>query len=182
MRAPGSTALAGALIALYVLVGWLAMHPAVSEAYEDYYITGDSSLSPTARGSLPAVTDGCAYPHTSGDLAFVGWHVPEQRFRWSDGHRVKIVFRATRDSSAELPRGVCLDVVALGRQRVEWQVNHGPEVRVVVEDRGRLCLKFAADDVEPGENVLRLHLPDAHRPGPEDGRTLGIAVETVTFQ
>lgn len=167
------------LLAFYSIVAFLALQPRVSEAYRDYYIKGKAGLSLREREDLPAIRSGLDYRHTTGKLGFVGWAPPENDYRWSLGHEVKLVFRVAGPETR--PGSMRLTLSSLGAQRVHWSMNAQPGGAATLDGRAPAAIDIPTRAAHPGLNVLRLHLPDAHRPGNGDTRVLAIALHKIRF-
>ena len=172
---------AALLLAFYAGVAVLALNPDVSEAYRDYYIDGNLELSMAERQKLPPVKLHKAGTHLENDIGLIGWAAPETEHRWTEGRRAKIVFRVDASLPDGIPGAIRMNVVPLGRQRLLWQLNSGAWYELTIDTPQDCLLALAPEHMLPGENVLRLALPDAHLPGNGDTRTLAIAVREIEF-
>lgn len=169
------------LVAFYALVAILAFNPEVSEAYRDYYIDRNIGLTVTERKDLPPVRLGTIYSHRTKDIGFVGWSAPEERHRWTQDHRAKIVFRVDTSSSGGIPGEMRLNVFPLGRQRLQWQLNSGPWEKRLIGSSEEWRVFLDPEQIRPGENVLQILLPDARIPGNGDTRLSAIALQKLVF-
>lgn len=109
-------------------------------------------------------------------VVFSGWWQAEVGYRWTRGHLAEILFRLP---TGERPRRLMLDVQALGEQRVALELNDTKllEVRMGAAESPPITIDVPAGAwTSDGLDVLRLRLPDACPPGPEDPRKLGVAL------
>lgn len=108
-------------------------------------------------------------------VVFAGWSHAEAEYRWSRGHVAEIIFRLP---PGERPRRLTLDVETLGEQAVTLELNDTTLLEVRRVPSGSLLTSDLPARAWSGDrlDVLRLRLPDAHPPGPEDPRKLGVAL------
>jgi hypothetical protein len=123
--------------------------------------------------------------YNSGETFFSGWSGAENGYRWSERPEASIYFFVQ-----DLPAGVDhLDLVlqCLGyqEQRVQVLVNQTPagEITVPGGDFRQFVIPFAADQLrDRAMNEVTFLIPGAARPGTEDPRMLGIALQEMSIQ
>jgi hypothetical protein len=115
------------------------------------------------------------YNHKSSRLNWVrGWSVPEQNFRWTDGHEAEIVFYLP-EKKIMLCRGIRLLFNTLGEQRVAMFLNDSLIFDGLLQGIGKE-LMIETTNFHPSQNRLVFKLPDARQPGNGDPRVLGLAL------
>jgi hypothetical protein len=117
-----------------------------------------------------------------------GFSVPEPESRWTDGTRATIT--CTAQKTFKVARIKLAPFLPSGqpRQRVAFSVNGGPPVRYeFTKSMDSTVLELPLPKMIPGEQmVFTLDIPDAVSPQElkigDDGRRLGLAVRTITFE
>lgn len=170
------------LAAFYLYVAYLMTHPNVSAAYRDYYILKNTDLSIAQRKKLQPLQIGRDYSHKDTAIGFDGWSGPEETHRWNDGKSASLVFRLDPGPVAQAPRRLALNLLPHGTQRTRWRLN-GTDLgeRQLAADT-QLAFSLAPGLLREGENVLRIEMPDARRPGSGDGRVLGLAFKSLRLE
>jgi glycosyltransferase involved in cell wall biosynthesis len=124
----------------------------------------------------PKIMPGAELDFMSGKLNFIGWSVPEPKFRWSLGNRSLIEFE-TGDLSYEGIIRLLLNT--LGKQRVRVFLN---DTLLTEQELERIDIwmemRFSPSLLRSSHtNQLVFELPDARRPDNGDPRVLAIALK-----
>jgi len=122
------------------------------------------------------IMPGAELDFMSGRLNFIGWSVPEPKFRWSLGNRSLIEFE-TGDLSYEGIIRLLLNT--LGKQRVRVFLNDTLLTEQELEGIDiRMEMRFSPSLLRSSHtNQLVFELPDARRPNNGDSRGLAIALK-----
>jgi glycosyltransferase involved in cell wall biosynthesis len=122
------------------------------------------------------IMPGAELDFMSGRLNFIGWSVPEPKFRWSLGNRSLIEFE-TGDLSYEGIIRLLLNT--LGKQRVRVFLNDILLTEQELEGADiRMEMRFSPSLLRSSHtNQLVFELPDARRPNNGDSRALAIALK-----
>ncbi|WP_313706118.1 hypothetical protein [Massilia sp.] len=168
------------LAAFYLFLVYAVANPRVSQEYRDYYILKTTDLSIAQRQGLAPLQPGRAYGHQEAALGFDGWSAPEPSHRWSNGKRVRLIFRL--DAAGAGAHALVLHVAPLGTQAITWRLN-GRQLAVRELDREtELRLAFEPGLLRAGENILEIDLPGAHSPGSGDPRLLALAFKSLRIE
>lgn len=170
------------LAALYLYVTYIVTHPNVSVAYRDYYILRSTDISIAQLKKLPPLQIGHDYTHKVADIAFDGWSVPEDAFRWNDGKTAKLIFTLSPESVAQAPHRLVIDLVPHGEQRTRWWLNGKDLGWHQIAGDMKLTLSLSPGVLRARENVVEIEMPDAHRPNESDGRRLGLAFKSLRLE
>ncbi len=121
-------------------------------------------------------------PFDASNVVFAGWSPPEAAHRWSRGHVAEITFRLATGGAP--PGSLTMDAVTLGEQRLAVELNGETllEMRRKPSDPPLTIDLPSSAWSSGGLDVLRLRLPDAHPPGDEDPRMLGVALRWFVFE
>jgi len=174
-------ALCASLCAFYLVVAWTAVHPQVSPAYRAYYIEGSDFMSPWQHSHLaplaPAADHGAADPA----LMFDGWPPRADGERWNGGRSARLVFRVDGHALAPGPHALTLRVLPLGAQASEWRLNGQAIGSHRLQGAAVLRLDLAPGWLRPGENELRVTLPDARVVGKGNLRMWALRFDAIRW-
>jgi hypothetical protein len=188
--APVLVLAAGSAIHLTAIL--LALHPQVSEAYAERYITRTSRClrppPPPVIASLPArlVTfEGQRCP----TLLRAGWHLSEPSLAWSSSERSAIVFALSPETSVGRLTLYFAQMLGAATHPRTLQVllDGVPAAASRVDREGPFEVSVSGERLRPGathriELLLdRLYTPDGLGLGP-DQRSLGVALTTVGLE
>ena len=153
--------LIAALCGFYLVVAWAALHPAVSPDYRAYYIDGSDFMSPWQHRHLAALAPATGYGSDDPALMFEGWQARADGERWNGGRSARLVFRVDGAALAAGPHALTLRLLPLGAQGSVWRLNGRPIGSHRLHGATVLKLDHAPGLLRPGENELRVELPDA---------------------
>jgi hypothetical protein len=151
----------GALCAFYLAVAWTAVHPQVSPAYRAYYIEGSDFMSPWQHRQLAPLAPASEHGADDPALMFDGWPARGDGQRWNGGRSARLVFRVDGHALAAGPHALTLRLLPLGTQASEWRLNGQAIGSHRLQGASVLRLDLAPGSLRPGENELRVTLPDA---------------------
>ncbi len=179
MKAKSMLVLAALVLCFfYLAVLALLQHPAVSDEYRRYFITGESGLSPAQVGRLQALEMGGTLNFRSDRLGFDSWSNAENEYRWSLGKTPKLHFLVDSPQNAEALKGLALRFQPHGQQIVRIYVNDHLLYDEQADAQGPVIATLSLPPalIRQGHNIIRFELPNARMPGNGDPRVLGVAL------
>lgn len=156
----------------------------IAENYNYAVLARRNEISqlPQADGPpfLPSLVPGASISYLNND-ALLGWHAAEENFRWSNGNRAKIRFKALADATYK--GRFSLSFSSLGVQSVSIFLNgHLLGIYQLDGRNYRMDIAFKADQLNREDvNALVFDLPNARTPGNGDPRVLSIALRELTI-
>ena len=150
------------------------------------FVAGFMAGSHISFSRLPTVHLGENVSWSSGKIRWDGWSNAENTHRWSNGKKSWIVFRLNDSFAHDLDNGLIHLVVTMtnGDQSVGVKLNNvtiADEQSLIINKPGDYKLKFPANLLKAGENIIELSFPAAARPANGDHRELGIAISTFSI-
>jgi hypothetical protein len=106
-----------------------------------------------------------------------GWSIPESTHRWSEGKEAIVAFRLKKGScSAQKTYSLIMSAGSLGNQRVTILINKKEIGDLIFSDTSETKkIHFYSNILhEKGLNTITMKIPNAHAPGSDDKRILGI--------
>jgi hypothetical protein len=171
------------LIAFYLYVMYIVKHPHVSDSYREYYMLRTSDVSIGERKRMLPIQIGHDYMHKDATtIGFNGWAWPEDAFRWNTGKSAGFLIKIDSDTLARSPTHFVFDLMSNGKQHTHWQINGVDLGEYVIEKDGQFILPLKPGSLRIGENVIKIDMPDAHRPNQNDDRELGLAFKTLRLE
>lgn len=167
-----------ALAVVYSAVAWVAFHPRVSRAYEDYYIRRSTALSPTQRSALRPIERGRTYAPGDAVVGYAAWPGASLSPWRTRAPRSQLVFVLPAGEAP--PSFLVVGFTSSAPEHVRWQLNGGQphEARIGTDHALRIALD--AQDLRPGENVVEFSVDDGHG-SYQLGRALGTSAESFRF-
>lgn len=171
--------LIASLATLYAMLAYFTLHPRVSDAYHEYYISKKSDISPKEIDFIQNLTPNTAYNHTSKDIGFKkGWSHPEENHRWSNEQNSSIIFKIENPEKFE---GLLkLQISTLGQQNVTLFFNEAHIYTGTMDATEKnIDILLGKQLLKSGINVLSFHFPDARQPNNGDPRFLAMAMKSL---
>jgi hypothetical protein len=169
------------LAAFYLVVAHAILHPRVSAHYRDYYITRTDFLSPWQHEHLAAIALHTAYSPKEPRLMLDSWDLRDDGEVWNWGRTPAIVFRLDGGVRPDQAHALLLRVGSRGAQHAAWSFNGRPLRTDLVDGDTTLRLELGGL-LRPGENTLRVDLPDAQVLPNGDPRMWALRLDSLTVE
>jgi len=144
-----------------------------------YYLNGVFTKEPVSSNAIKK-----RISYDSQTVNWVGWSVPENGFRWSDGNMSAIEFNV--DESILSSENMLLNIGPFHEkpQRVKIVMNEKVLFEDLLAEERVLGFSYNPDDFATGKKIMiTFHLPDAVRPAAgSDNRRLGIFFKWIEFE
>ena len=146
-----------ALVGLYVVTGYLAFNPNVSDSYAAYYIHRTTALTMREQAQVRPIDLGHTLPASTTLVAFDGWHSWDGTHRQSARPAPTIIFVVRNEVVETQATAMKLETFKRPSKLVTAALN-GFETTISVTDDG-LTVALPVAALRVGENALTLRVP-----------------------
>ena len=171
---------------IYGYTLYLARNPNVSEVYRSYYIERSSDtpvwLAEGNAARMPTLELGVSYDHNAPEIVLVGWSNPEADHVWTLDFQALIFISLPKNLRSDRQYELVLRGNYLGGRQFIISSLAEDRIRKFYETGEDIVIPLPSSSLDQELLSVRLDLPQAKSPGPQDTRLLSFALQSMQLR